>query len=66
MAIEGNFDNFLKYLYEYQFRIATTLFLNEKTSHLSSLPFKLLVDHADILNDNRNCVATIDSILKIL
>ena len=59
--LEGNYDNFLKYLYEYQFATATTLFLNEKTRHLSSLPFKLLVDHADILNDNRNCIAPIDS-----
>ena len=62
--LEGNYDNFLKYLYEYQFPTATTLFLNEKTRHLSSLPFKLLVDHADILNDNRNCIAPIDSNFK--
>lgn len=62
--LEGNYDNFLKYLYEYQFPTATTLFLNEKTRHLSSLPFKLLADNADILNDNRNCIAPIDSNFK--
>ena len=59
--LEGQYKNFLEYLYEYQFPTATTLFLNEKTRHLSSLPFSLLADYANKLDDNNNCITPIDS-----
>lgn len=62
--LEGNYENFLKYLYEYQFPTTTTLFLNEKTRHLSYIPFKLLAENAVILNDNKSSVTPIDSNFK--
>ena len=63
-SLEGKYDNFLKFLYEYQFPTTTTLFLNKKTRHLSSLPFKLLADNADILNENKTSITPIDSNFK--
>ncbi len=62
--MEGKYDNFLEYLYEYQIPTTTTLFLNEKTRHLSFLPFKLLAENASILNDNTSCITPIDSNFK--
>lgn len=59
-SLEGPYDNYLKYLFEYQFPTATTLFLNEKTRRLSSLPFQLIVDNVDILNENDKCATPVD------
>lgn len=61
-SLEGKYESFLKYLYEYQFPTTTTLFLNKKTRHLFFLPFQLLAENADFLNENNNyCITPIDS-----
>lgn len=63
-SIEGKYSDYLKYLYEYQFPTTETLFLNPKTRELSSLPYKLLQDNADFLNEGYSCITPIDSNFK--
>lgn len=62
--LEGNYDSYLKYLYEYQFPTTETLFLNSKTRKLSSLPYTLLSENAEILDEGYSCVTPIDSNFK--
>lgn len=59
--LEGKYDSFLKYLYEYQFATTETLFLDKKTRKLSSLPYKLLEENAEFLDEGYSCVTPIDS-----
>lgn len=63
-TLEGKYDNYLKYLYEYQFPTTETLFLNKKTRGLSSLPYKLLEENAEFLDEEYSCVTPIDSNFK--
>ncbi len=62
--LNGKYDSFLKYLYEYQFPTTETLFLNSKTRKLSSLPYTLLAENAEILDEGYSCVTPIDSNFK--
>lgn len=63
-SLEGKYDNYLKYLYEYQVPTTETLFLNKKTRHLSSIPYKLLEENAEFLDEGYSCVTPIDSNFK--
>lgn len=63
-SLEGKYDSYLRYLYEYQFPTAETLFMNKKTRSLSSLPFKLLAENAELLDEGYSCVTPIDSNFK--
>lgn len=63
-SLEGKYDNYLKYLYEYQVPTTETLFLNKKTRHLSSIPYRLLEENAEFLNEGYSCVTPIDSNFK--
>ena len=63
-SLEGEYESYLKFLYEYQFPTATTLFLNQKTRHLSFLPFQLLAENADFLDNNNMNITPIDSNFK--
>lgn len=60
-SFEGEYEYFLEYLYEYQFKTTETLFLNPKTRSMSSLPYRLLEQYADILDEGNPCVTPIDS-----
>lgn len=62
--LEGKYDNYLKYLYEYQFPTTETLFLNKKTRRISSLPYTLLEENAEFLDEGYSCVTPIDSNFK--
>ena len=62
--LNGKYDSFLKYLYEYQFPTTETLFLNSKTRKLSSLPYTLLAENAENLDEGYSCVTPIDSNFK--
>ena len=62
--LDGKYDSYLKYLYEYQFPTTETLFLNSKTRKLSSLPYTLLSENAEILDEGYSCVTPIDSNFK--
>lgn len=62
--LDGKYDSYLKYLYEYQFPTTETLFLNSKTRKLSSLPYTLLAENAEILDEGYSCVTPIDSNFK--
>lgn len=63
-SLEGKYDNYLKYLYEYQFPTTETLFLDKKTRHLSSIPYKLLEENAEFLDESYSCVTPVDSNFK--
>ena len=63
-SLEGKYDNYLKYLYEYQIPTTETLFLNPKTRDISYLPYKLLSENADFLDEQYSCVTPIDSNFK--
>lgn len=63
-GFEGGYSSFLQYLYEYQFKTTKTLFLNEKTRKISSLPYRLLEQYADVLDEGQPCVTPIDSNFK--
>ena len=60
-SLEGNYDEFLKYIYEYQFPTTETLFLNQKTRKFASLPYLLLEKNAELLDENYSCLTPIDS-----
>ena len=62
--LDGKYDSYLKYLYEYQFPTTETLFLNNKTRKLSSLPYTLLAENAEFLDEGYSCVTPIDSNFK--
>lgn len=62
--LEGKYDNYLQYLYEYQFPTTETLFLNSKTRKISSLPYTLLSENAEFLDEGYACVTPIDSNFK--
>jgi hypothetical protein len=61
---DGNYVDFLQYLYEYQFKTTETLFLDSKTRGISSLPYELLSKYADLLDEGYSCVTPIDSNFK--
>ena len=63
-SFEAQYPTFLQYLYEYQFKTTETLFLNEKTRRISSLPYSLLSKYADILDEGNASVTPIDSNFK--
>ena len=63
-GLEGKYDSYLKYLYEYQFPTTETLFLNKKTRKISSLPYTLLGENAEFLDEGYSCVTPIDSNFK--
>ncbi|HJJ04649.1 MAG TPA: hypothetical protein OIM45_02035 [Clostridiaceae bacterium] len=60
-SLEGSYDEFLKYIYEYQFPTTETLFLNLKTRKFASLPYLLLEKNAELLDENYSCLTPIDS-----
>lgn len=62
--LEGQYDDFLKYLYEYQFLTTETLFLNAKTRKISSIPYLLLEKNAELLDEGYSCLTPIDSNYK--
>ena len=62
--LEGKYDNYLKCLYEYQFPTTETLFLNKKTRRISSLPYTVLEENAEFLDEGYSCVTPIDSNFK--
>lgn len=63
-SLEGQYDDFLKYLYEYQFPTTETLFLNSKTRRFSSIPYLLLERNAELLDERYSCLTPIDSNFK--
>lgn len=60
-SLKGKYDNFLKYLYEYQFTTTETLFLNPKTRKFSALPYLLLQKNCELLDEQYSCLTPIDS-----
>lgn len=60
-SLEGKYENYLKYLYEYQTATTETLFLNKKTRMISSIPYRLLEENAEFLDEGYSCVTPIDS-----
>lgn len=65
-SLEGQYDDFLKYLYEYQFSTTETLFLNPETRKISSIPYLLLEKNAELLDERYSCLTPIDSNFKNL
>ena len=63
-SLEGQYDDFLKYLYEYQFPTTETLFLDQKTRRVSSIPYLLLEKNAELLDERYSCLTPIDSNFK--
>ena len=63
-SLEGQYDSFLKYLYEYQFQTTETLFLNPETRKISSIPYLLLEKNAELLDEGYSCLTPIDSNFK--
>lgn len=63
-SLEGQYDDFLKYLYEYQFPTTETLFLNPETRKISSIPYLLLEKNAELLDERYSCLTPIDSNFK--
>lgn len=63
-SLEGQYDSYLKYLYEYQFQTTQTLFLDKRTRKLSSLPYVLLAENAESLDEGYSCLTPIDSNFK--
>lgn len=63
-SLEGKYDDFLQYLYEYQFPTTETLFLNKKTREISSIPYLLLQKNAELLDEKYSCLTPIDSNFK--
>lgn len=60
-SLEGKYEDYLKYLYEYQTATTETLFLNKKTRMLFSIPYRLLEENAEFLDEGYSCVTPIDS-----
>jgi len=65
-SLEGKYEEYLKYLYEYQTATTETLFLNKKTRMLSSIPYRLLEENAEFLDEGYSCVTPIDSNFNVI
>lgn len=63
-SLDGKYDSFLQYIYEYQFPTTKSLFLNQTTRGLSSIPYMLLEKNAELLDEGYSCLTPIDSNFK--
>lgn len=63
-SLDGKYDSFLQYIYEYQFPTTKALFLNQNTRAFSSLPYMLLEKNAELLDEGYSCLTPIDSNFK--